>query len=278
MGVFLIGVDCATQANKTGLARAEFDGENCCLLDVKMGSKCLDPASKLCEWVKLSKDSPTLIALDAPLGWPEDFGSKLARHKAGQPIKGTCLDTFFNRKTDRIVHKEVNKCKGNKPFEVGADKIARASFVALKIIENVRRSQKGEKLDVLVSRPRNLPNRKIPSLKKGAQAIEVYPAATLRAHGYWKKGNKSYKGKSGKGEREKIVKKLSRHFRLEPETGQLPYQDKMTCKPDAMDAVACILAGLDFLNGEARGPENDLERARAEKEGWIWVRRPNEDA
>ena len=267
MSVFLIGVDCATQANKTGLARAEFDGENCRLLDVKMGSKCLDPASKLCEWVKLSKDSPTLIALDAPLGWPQGFGSKLVRHKAGQPIKGTCREAFFDRETDRIVHKE----SGHKPLSVGSDRIARTSFVALKILNEVRQEQKGKRLDVLISRPRNLPNRKISSLKKCAQAIEVYPAATLKMYKY---PHESYKGKDDQSKRHEIVKKLSGHF----ESGVDTHRALVEEKPDALDAVVCILAGLDFLKGEARAPKNDLERARAEKEGWIWVRRPNEDA
>ena len=272
MGIFLIGVDCATEPNKTGLARAEFDGEGCSLLDVKMGSNRLRPASQICEWI--SDDSPTLIALDAPLGWPDSFGNKLTRHKAGQPIKGTCLETFFNRETDRIVHKYVNKCKGNKPFEVGADKIARASFVALEIIENVRRSQKREKLDVLVSRPRNLPNRKIPSLKKGAQAIEVYPAATLKMYGYTYEGYKKNSEKN-KQNREKILDSLSGYF----QSGiKECHRDCMLKKADALDAVVCILAGLDFLKGKARGPESALERTRAEKEGWIWVKRSNEDA
>ena len=271
MSVFLIGVDCATQANKTGLARAEFDGENCRLLDVKMGSKCLDPASKLCEWVKLSKDSPTLIALDAPLGWPQGFGNKLAGHEVGQPVKETCREKFFDRETDRVV-----KCLSKqKPLSVGSDRIARTSFVALKILNEVRQEQKGKRLDVLISRPRNLPNRKISSLKKCAQAIEVYPAATLKMYKYPHQRYKDKKKPDHWNTREEIIENLNRHFK--PRIKQ-SHKKRMLDDPDALDAVVCILAALDFLKGKARGPESDLERASAEKEGWIWFRRSNQDA
>ena len=262
MRVFLIGVDCATQANKTGLARSEFDGENCRLLDVKMGSKCLDPASKLCEWVKLSKDSPTLIALDAPLGWPDGFGNKLAGHEVGQPVKETCREKFFDRETDRVV-----KCLSKqKPLSVGADRIARTAFVALEILNEVRQKQKGQKLDVLVDRPMDI---------QGAQAIEVYPAATLKMYGYPNKGYKDKKNTDHRKIREEIINKLSEDFK--PILKQC-HRERMLDEPDALDAVVCILAALDFLKGKARGPESDLERARAEKEGWIWFKKPEERA
>ena len=255
MGIFLIGVDCAAKPENMGLAWAEFDGKSCRLLDVKKGSKRLNPVSQLCEWI--SEDFPTLIALDAPLGWPEGFGNKLARHQAGLPIKRTCLETFFNRETDRIVHKCVNKCKGNKPFEVGADKIARASFVALEILGKVRQNQKSKGQDISIAWTPEI---------QGVQAIEVYPAATLKMYGY---PNTRYKGTNDKDEREKIAKKLNRHFK--PRIKQ-SHQERMLNTPHVLDAVVCILAALDFLTGDARGPENGLERKRAEKEGWIWFR------
>lgn len=258
MGIFLIGVDCAAKPENMGLAWAEFDGKSGRLLDVKKGSKRLNPVSQLCEWI--SEDSPTLIALDAPLGWPEGFGNKLARHQAGLPIKRTCLETFFNRETDRIVHKCVNKCKGNKPFEVGADKIARASFVALEILGKVRQNQKSKGQDISIAWTPEI---------QDVQAIEVYPAATLKMYGYL---HESYKKNSDKEKqnREKILDSLSEHF---PSGIKQCHRDCMIKKADALDAVVCILAAIDFLKGEARGPENDLERKRAEREGWIWFRR-----
>ena len=261
MGIFLIGVDCAAKPENMGLAWAEFDGKSCRLLDVKKGTKRLDPVSQLCEWI--SDDSPTLIALDAPLGWPEGFGNKLADHQAGHSINRACLETFFNRQTDRIVYKYVNKCKGNKPFEIGADKIARASFVALEILKKVRQNKKSKTQDVSMAWTPDV---------QGVQAIEVYPAATLKMYGY---PNTRYKGTNDKGEREKITKKLNRHFK--PRIKQF-HREWMLNIPHVLDAVVCVLAGLDFLKDEAREPESDLELAKAKKEGWIWFRRPDEDA
>jgi hypothetical protein len=40
---------------------------------------------------------------------------------------------------------------------------------------------------------------------------------------------------------------------------------------DALDALLCVVAGLNFMDGAALGPGPD-ERAVAEREGWIWVR------
>jgi len=42
---------------------------------------------------------------------------------------------------------------------------------------------------------------------------------------------------------------------------------------DALDAAICVLAGADFLRGEAAEPP-DIETAR--KEGWIWFRKPGQ--
>jgi hypothetical protein len=38
---------------------------------------------------------------------------------------------------------------------------------------------------------------------------------------------------------------------------------------DALDAIACILGAVDFLDGKAAPPD---ELDVAQREGWIWVR------
>ena len=43
---------------------------------------------------------------------------------------------------------------------------------------------------------------------------------------------------------------------------------------DVLDAVVCVLAGVDFVTGQATGPGPDILEM-AKKEGWIWVRRPS---
>lgn len=45
----------------------------------------------------------------------------------------------------------------------------------------------------------------------------------------------------------------------------------MELNPDALDAAICVLAAQDFLLDAAMQPPNT---SNAEKEGWIWLRRP----
>jgi hypothetical protein len=65
--------------------------------------------------------------------------------------------------------------------------------------------------------------------------------------------------------RERILYGLLEHMILP--------QDVTPAKKDAdvLDALVCVLAGADFLAGRAMPPEDEQ---LAQKEGWIWVRRP----
>jgi len=40
---------------------------------------------------------------------------------------------------------------------------------------------------------------------------------------------------------------------------------------DALDAVVCLLASYDYMQGGVMCPD---DQSLAEKEGWIWVRQP----
>ena len=42
----------------------------------------------------------------------------------------------------------------------------------------------------------------------------------------------------------------------------------MEANADVLDAVVCVLAARDFLEGQAPGPR---DADRAAREGWIWV-------
>ncbi len=65
MRTLVIGVDCATQANKTGLARATWDSVRLRLEEVFAGSEQSPPADTIAAWV--DDGVSVLIALDAPL-------------------------------------------------------------------------------------------------------------------------------------------------------------------------------------------------------------------
>jgi hypothetical protein len=52
----------------------------------------------------------------------------------------------------------------------------------------------------------------------------------------------------------------------------LPNRDILLENDDALDAVVCVLATIDFMAGECIEPGVD-DHARM-SEGWIWVRDP----
>ena len=70
--VALIGIDCATQPNKVGLALGELDGERVRIKACRTGSPKESPASIVSSWLKSGESA--LLALDAPLGWPLAIG------------------------------------------------------------------------------------------------------------------------------------------------------------------------------------------------------------
>ena len=90
-------------------------------------------------------------------------------------------------------------------------------------------------------------------------AIEVYPAATLRA---WGLPSGGYKRQDQLAVREAILQGLQAQMA----TGA--HQDAILSNADSLDAVICVQAGQVFLEGRAH-PPGDLTEAQAE--GWIWV-------
>jgi predicted RNase H-like nuclease len=244
----IIGIDCAVDEKKRGLARGLLDGDTLTVHEVTTGSRDRPAVEIVKSWI--GEDTPTLLALDAPLGWPAALGTALTGHRAGQPLPPPDANLLFRRATDRFV-----ECKGKggpRPLDVGANLIARTAYAALELLEKLR--QKTKKQIPLAWDPADLKDEPV--------AIEVYPAATLAAYRF---ESSRYKRKEDGAIRAKILKQLAGELTL-PDDLDLP-----TGNPDALDAVVCVLAGRDFLLGEAYGPEDmDL----AQQEGWIWVRKP----
>jgi hypothetical protein len=245
--ITIIGIDCATDAARVGRCVAVERAGQCHVNFVDAGSNQEDVADKVASW--LASATKALLALDAPLGWPCPMGEALASHQAGQAImvrgKAVGAHALFRRETDRFVKKQLEQ----QPLDVGADRIARTAHWALTLLTHLR---KKSGLPIPLAWNPNYPER--------VAAIEVYPAATLKAHGIPHRG---YKKSDKIAERKTIIDKLRQKI-------QLPAVTKdMERNPDALDAAVCVLAGHDFLCGEAYPPEN-LELAR--HEGWIWVR------
>ena len=238
----IIGIDCATRARKIGLARARWRVGSWILTDAHYGSTAKPPAETAANWI--AEDPDCLLALDAPLGWPAAMGRALPPHEAGQPLNAPA-DRMFDRATDRYVRRTT----GKKPLDVGADRIARTAHATLAMLKTIR-----ERSDAPI------PLAWSPTPPTSPVAIEVYPAATLVAHGLESRG---YKRSDAGAARAAIWTSIEPRLAIEPGL------DISGVRHDVLDAVLCIVAGLDFLEAAAAAPE-DPELAR--REGWIWVR------
>jgi predicted RNase H-like nuclease len=240
----LIGVDCATKDAKIGLARATFADGRVTLERALVCGPTVSAADTIGKWIAPHRGQ-TLLAIDAPLGWPRPLSQALATHRAGEEV-GTPADAMFRRTTDQFIRRELGKT----PLDVGADRIARTAHAALKILGLLRRRMNDP-----------VPLAWAPTFADRLAAIEVYPAATLVAHSI---RSDSYKERKDVVERREIIRALSREIELAVD------EPVLEDKPDALDAAVCLLAGKDFLVGRAMPPE-DGELARFE--GWIWAAR-----
>lgn len=231
--VALIGIDCATQAAKVGLALGELCGGTVRIRHCQLGSSKDPPLAVISRW--LGESESALLALDAPLGWSKALGEALPGHRAGAAM-GAGSNQLFRRTTDLDIEQRFQK----RPLEVGANFISRTAVAALELLEQLR-EQTGQAIPLAWS----------PADLKPMAAIEVYPAATRRAH--------------GAPDRSGSLEGLHHRLDCSAVTPSLPRS------AHAIDALVCVLAAADFLRGVAR-PPSDQDLARLE--GWIWTADP----
>ncbi len=246
----IIGIDCAVQPERIGLALGAWHDGQCGLIESAQAKTGAGIVRIVADWMQTAP-GPVLLAMDAPLGWPVALGRGLAEHQAGAPLEGDANE-LFRRHTDR----EIRGRLGKQPLDVGADRIARTALAALRLLRDLRDATGLE-----------IPLAWGPDELAGAGAIEVYPAGTLLAHDISPQG---YKGKDGTSARQRMIAILARLVDL-PEK----LAPALAAGDDALDAAICVLAGADFLAGRAIGP-TDLGLAR--KEGWIWCQRQRREA
>ncbi len=239
----IIGVDCATDARKVGLAMGVYYNRDISLLETKFGSNGNSIAEIIMDWIQL--DDKVVLAIDAPLGWPEDLGDSLNHHLAGQTLY---IDSnlLFRRETDRFIKEKL----GKQPLDVGADRIARTAYAALKIIGELQLTMKN-KIEMAWN----------PEKVNTISVIEVYPAATLQSYGI-RSGR--YKEKGQSDAREEILRDLAKVMKIECDL------QHMIQSADVLDSAVCLLAAKDFLDGNVYFP-SDFKKAK--KESWIWVKK-----
>lgn len=241
----VIGIDCAAQPKNVGIALGRrsrgVTSVETVRPDKRIGWDGL--VRHTAELIENEASSPTLIALDAPLGWPRALAEVLPAHLAGRAPRFTATE-MFRRRTDDVVKEKLNK----RPLDVGADKIARATHAALQFLDSLREAT-GLAVPLAWS----------PGHVTGVSAIEVYPAATLIAHGLPSRGYKK-----SENERRKLANGLA-------DIVSEAARNEMVACDDLLDAVACVIAGFDFAEGSVVEPTGE-ELEQAKREGWIWFR------
>jgi len=237
----VIGIDCATEDSKVGIALGEYQAGRLVVTRAEAGSRERSPVATVARWLEGATDA--LLAIDAPLGWPAPLARVLHHHNAGAPLAAAPND-MFRRETDRFIQREIGKT----PLDVGADRIARTAHRALGILEELRQLTGA-----------SIPLAWASDDASGIAAIEVYPAATLLVHGA---RSSRYKDAKQVKERDEIVTYLRGVVTLPEDTALMAHD------ADVLDAVVCLVAAKDFLDGRSMPPVNaDLAR----QEGWIWV-------
>ncbi len=240
----IIGIDCATQPEKMGLARAMRAASGYRVTELTVGDRDRHPVEIVLDWI--GTEHSALLALDAPLGWPASLGRELARHSAGHPIM-VPGELLFRRLTDRVVTERIGKM----PLEVGADRIARTAHAALLFLDHVAKGLR-EAIPLAWATP----------FHSRVAAIEVYPAATLIARGGSVRG---YKKAEAYEERARLADVLSASCDCDA------VRDVAIGSEHCLDALACVVAGIDFIEGQCVAPQ---QQDVAEREGWIWFREP----
>jgi predicted RNase H-like nuclease len=248
--VLVVGIDwAASDEAKCGLALAEAFEDSISVLELLTGRETDTRRSvdQIAAWLRAEPD--TLVAVDAPLGWPSNLARAVASHVAGEPI-GKMADSgaFFTRETDRFIQHNFKKT----PLEVGADRIARTAFSALCMIQELR-EMLGKNL-------------RLAWACDAPGVIEVYPAATLKALAGGRRVP-PYKKPEQVEARRDILALLEPQVRLSSTS-----VERAANSDHLLDAVVCTLAALDFRTGRALEPPVAI-REQAQREGWIWVRR-----
>ncbi|MEG3638033.1 DUF429 domain-containing protein [Magnetococcus sp. PR-3] len=242
----ILGVDCATQWARMSVAVGHWNNTRLTLQQTLTASDLNDD-----NWQKLVDQlshlqTPLILAMDAPLGWPFPFMNQLFHHQAGEPLQGSAND-LLRRMTDKVVRQHLGKT----PLDVAADRIARTAHEALRMIGLIRSSHPEV---AMLWHPAETP-------KIGL--LETYPAAVIRQRGYASQGYKK-EDAHAKQTRLQMVKAVAEEIDMPAHLHTV-----MSQTDHDLDALLCLLATKDFLQGKALPPPKD-HLAQIKKEGWIW--------
>lgn len=248
--VHTVGIDLSVQNAGTASCRIEWtsDGPR---VDVPRLGRSDD---QLMEDVR----GVDVVGIDAPFGWPEPFIEAVQAHRAGKPWpgRGEGLEEFRQtlrlRFTDLVVKREARLT----PLSVSADKIAVTAFRCALLLDRLAHEQR----------------RKIDRSGMSGEVVEVYLAAALKQ---WELTTAtSYKASDAYDHRVAILRGLAKALGIK----RLPAVVQTACRETdhALDALISAVVARAAALGWTRPPVSQLERDRAQVEGWIHF--PRRDA
>jgi hypothetical protein len=252
-----VGIDLASEAKRTGVAVLALSGAHATVGLAPVGFLADDRG--LVDIV----DRSTVVGLDPPLGWPDDFVSAVTAHRMSAR-----WPTFEHRSTDKIReslrHRRTDLFVrsldlGSTPLSVSSDLIGVVAMRGAWL-----QSAWAQKWGRLESRDGT------------GRLVETYPAAALRAWGMLARRGVRYKGggsaaqrEAQRSERERIVAQIE-----EQSAGWLAVSAALRAESvasdHALDALVSALVALAARVGATyRAPSECEDEAR--REGWIHV-------
>ena len=240
--VRIIGIDCATVAQKVGLALCVIREGRPRIDQLLVGESWPAIDEQLVQWAT----EPTLLAVDAPLGWPALMADSLHSHRAGGELPYPS-NTLFRRETDDVV---ADIAASDPSTSAPTGSLARRAPLFRSLHGCAKPS--GQPIPLAWQ----------PGSAEGLAAIEVYPAGTLAARGLPHSGYKARTGHSVEL-RQQLVEAIRQQLSVDDDAAMLMVQSD-----HALDAVLCTVAGLDFLAGDVL-PPSDLDLAQRESSIWV---------
>jgi hypothetical protein len=252
-----VGIDLATEAKRTGVVIVTVNGATAVASMPADGFVADDRG--LVEVV----DRTTVVGLDSPLGWPDDFVSAVTAHR-----QSARWPTFEHRSTDKmresLRHRKTDLFVrsldlGATPLSVSSDLIGVVAMRGAWL--QSAWAQKWGRLE-----PRD----------GSGRLVETYPAAALRAWGLLARRGVRYKG-GGVGElRDGQRSERSRIMsEIEEQTNswlRVPdaLRDEAVASDHTLDALVCALVAL-ATRAKVTHSTPEESREAALREGWIHV-------
>ena len=275
----IVGIDCAADPGNIAVASATPAGAQLTVDDLLFGekgkassrTKRLDRlATDIAK--QISTEVPTLLALDAPLGWPVAMRRALAEGVAGSAtgFPADAMD-MFRRRTDHFVIRKTRKI----PQSVGASLVASLTHTALRLIDMIEEKCKKHNISLA-----SAPMARHDAFRRDVHLIEVYPA--LAGPRFLGSPSQRFESWSEVGDHLKkfredgwstIAKRLRE--RMQIECAGLPdgvENDLRRLRDHGLDAILCAWTAWCFLQGECVSPPTE-EMEHLAPEGWIWFDR-----